>query len=160
VTESAWRITGTVGDYSGLGLYFDGCSRLDASKYKGISFKISGSIGTTNQLTLGVSTLNDSLAAGWINTHGGTSTGAGRCIPTSGSSQWSQQGCSTPSNTFPVTVTPTVVNLLWSDFAGGSPEANVATPAEITSIAWTLPWIGGGAPYPVDLVIDDLSFIP
>ena len=34
-----------------------------------------------NQLTLGVSTLNDSIAAGWINTNGGNSTAPGRCIP-------------------------------------------------------------------------------
>jgi alpha-L-fucosidase len=159
VTQSNWHITGTVGDYSGFGLYFDGCNRVDASKYKGISFKISGSMGT-NPLTLGVATLNDSIAAGWINTNGGDSTAPGRCIPTSGTSQYSQQGCSTPSKTIAVTLEPTVVNVLWSDFSGGSPEASVLTPAEITSIAWTLPWSYAGTPYPVDLVIDDLSFIP
>ncbi len=159
VSQSNWHITGTVGDYSGFGLYFDNCNRVDASKYKGISFTVSGSMGG-NQLTLGVSTLNDSIAAGWINTHGGNSTAPGRCIPTSGTGQYSEQGCSTPTKTIAVTSTPTVVNVLWSDFAGGSPEAGVATPAEITSISWTLPWSSGGASYPVDVVIDDLSFIP
>ena len=59
-----------------------------------------------------------------------------------------------------MTSTPTAVSVLWSDISGGSPEASVATPAEITSISWTLPWSSGGATYPVDLVIDDLSFIP
>jgi hypothetical protein len=158
VSLSQWHISGTVGTYSGFGLYFDGCNRVDASKYKGISFKISGSMGG-NQLTLGVSTLNDALAAGWINTHGGNSTDPGRCIPISGSGQYSEQGCSTPTKTIAVTSTETVVNVLWSDFTGGAPEASVVTPAEITSISWTLPW-SGGTPYPVDIVIDDLSFIP
>jgi alpha-L-fucosidase len=158
VSLSAWHITGTVGTYSGFGLYFDSCNRVDASKYKGISFKISGSMGD-NQLTLGVATLNDSMASGWINTHGGNSTDPGRCIPTSGTGQYSEQGCSTPTKTIPVTSSETVVNVLWSDFAGGAPEASVLTPAEITSISWTLPW-SGGTPYPVDIVIDDLSFIP
>jgi alpha-L-fucosidase len=159
VSASNWHISGNVGTYSGLGLYFDGCNVVDASKYQGISFKISGSMGG-NQLTFGVSTLNDSIAAGWINTNGGNSTAPGRCIPTSGTGQYSEQGCSTPTKTIPVTSTPAVVNVLWSDLTGGSPEATVATPAEITGIYWTLPWSYGGTPYPVDIVIDDLSFIP
>jgi hypothetical protein len=54
-----------------------------------------------------------------------------------------------------------MVTVLWTDFTGGSPEANVATPGDITHISWTLPWSGsGGTTYPVDIVIDDLSFIP
>ena len=159
VTQSNWHIRGTVGDYSGFGLYFDNCNRLDASKYKGISFTISGSIGSANTLTLGVATLNDSLAPAWINTHGGNSSDPGRCIPTSGTSQYAQEGCSNPSKTITVTDAPTVVNVLWSDFTGGSPDVSVATPSEITSISWTIPWPAGGAPYPIDLVIDDLSFM-
>lgn len=158
VSQSNWHISGTVGTYSGFGLYFDGCNRVDASKYKGISFKISGSMGG-NQLTFGVATLNDSIASGWINTHGGNSTDPGRCIPASGSGQYTEQGCSTPTKTIPVTSAEAVVNVMWSDFAGGAPEASVLTPAEITGISWTLPW-SGGTPYPVDIVIDDLSFIP
>jgi alpha-L-fucosidase len=160
VTQSGWHISGTVGDYSGFGLYFDNCNRVDASKYKGISFKISGALGSTTPLTLGVATLNDSIAPAWINLHNGNSTSPGRCIPTSGSGQYSQQGCSSPSKTIPVTDIPTVVNVLWGDFTGGSPESSVASPSEITSIAWTIPWTGGGSQYPVDLVIDDLTFIP
>ena len=159
VSQSNWHISGTVGDYSGFGLYFDNCNRVDAAKYQGISFTISGAM-SGGQLTLGVSTLNDSMAAGWINTHGGNSTAPGRCIPTSGTGQYSEQGCSTPTKTIAVTSTPTAVMVPWSDFAGGSPEASVATPAEITSISWTLSWSSGGTPYPVDIVIDDLSFIP
>jgi len=160
VTQSNWHISGKVGDYSGFGLYFDNCNRLDASKYKGISFKISGSMASDKPLTLGVGTLNDTLAPAWINTHNGDSSSPGRCIPTSGSGQYSQEGCANPTKTITVTDTPTVVNILWTDFAGGKPESSVATPAEITYISWTLPWSGGGTPYAVDLVIDDLSFIP
>jgi alpha-L-fucosidase len=160
VTESDWHISGTVGDYSGFGLYFDNCNRVDASRYKGISFKISGSIGQTNQLTLNVGTLNDSLAAGWINTHGGTSSDPGRCIPVSGTSQYYEQGCSDPTKTVSVTDTPTVVSVAWTDFTGGSPDISVATPSEITHISWSFSWTSGATPYPVDIRIDDLSFIP
>lgn len=160
VTESNWHISGTVGNYSGIGLYFDNCNVIDASAYQGISFTISGSIGESNELIFGVSTLNDSLAATWINTHGGTSNGPGRCIPTSGTSQYAQEGCSNPTMTVSLTETPTVVEVLWSDFGGGSPDPDVATPSEITGISWTFPWTEGGTPYPIEIVIDDLSFIP
>ena len=160
VSQSNWHISGTVGDYSGFGLYFDNCNRLDVSMYKGLSFNISGSMGS-NQLTLSVGTLNDTSAAGWINTHGGNTTDPGRCVPTSGTGQYSEEGCSSPTKTIAVTDTPTMVTVLWTDFTGGSPEANVATPGDITHISWTLPWSGsGGTTYPVDIVIDDLSFIP
>jgi hypothetical protein len=40
------------------------------------------------------------------------------------------------------------------------PEASVATPSEITYISWTFPWTGSGTPFPMDVVLDDLSFIP
>jgi len=160
IAQSNWHISGTVGDYSGFGLYFDNCNRVDASQYKGISFKISGTIGQTNQLTFNVGTLNDSLSAGWINTHGGTSSDPGRCIPVSGTGQYYQQGCSDPTKTVSVTDAPTVVSILWGDFVGGSPDTSVATPSEITHISWTFAWTAGGTPYPVDITLDDISFIP
>jgi hypothetical protein len=54
--------------------------------------------------------------------------------------------------------------VLWTDFTGGRPEIGV-TPTGILSIYWFLPVPAGAgtvAPtaYPVDIVIDDLSFIP
>ena len=76
---------------------------------------ISGSIGESNEPRFGVSTLEDSLAATWINTHGGNASGPDRCIPTPGTSQYAQEGCSNPTKTICVTSTPTVVNVLWSD---------------------------------------------
>jgi hypothetical protein len=166
VTQNNWHISGTVGDYSQFAIYFQGygnCNVVDASKYRGISFTISGSIGQNHQLTLNVLTLNDMIAAAWINAHGGSSADIpGRCIPTSGTDQWHEQGCSVPSKRISVTATPTVVNLLWTDFVGGSPEPHVV-PSEIFQFDWGLPWDPWGNPenpYPVDFVIDDLSFIP
>ena len=160
VTDSNWHITGTVGDYSGFGLYFDNCNRVDASAYQGISFTVSGSVGDNNEIVLNVGTLNDSIAAGWINTHGGTTTDPGRCVPETGTNQYDQQDCKNPTVTIPVSDTPTEVTILWSDFEGGSPEPNVATPSEITFISWSFPWTSDGTAYPVDLTIDDLSFVP
>lgn len=54
--------------------------------------------------------------------------------------------------------------VLWTDFTGGSPESFV-TPTDILSICWYLPTpMGAGAAppttYNVDIVLDDLQFIP
>jgi hypothetical protein len=78
--------------------------------------------------------------------------------PTSGN-QYYHPGCADPLVPIPVTASPTVRNALWSDFTGGAPEASV-TPSEIVSIYWYFPWSSGGTPYVLDLVIDDLRFIP
>src|SRR5262249_11920737 len=43
-TMGNWHLTGTVGDFSGFGLYFDNCSRVNASGFKGISFTVSGTV--------------------------------------------------------------------------------------------------------------------
>ena len=67
VSGSNWHITGTVGDYSGFGLITFNCSVIDASAYKGIQFKISGTVGDTDPMTLGATTLNDAITAEWIN---------------------------------------------------------------------------------------------
>jgi hypothetical protein len=40
VTGDNWHITGTVGDYSGFGLFFQDCTKLDASAFDGIEFTI------------------------------------------------------------------------------------------------------------------------
>jgi hypothetical protein len=161
VTQSNWHITGTVGDYSGFGVVWYSCSVVDASAYKGIQFMVSGTIGNTSPMTLGVSTLNSAITAEWIAAHNGSSTDPGRCVPISGTSQYYEQGCADPVKDFTVSATPTQVKVLWSEFAGGSPDAYVKTPNEITHIYWRLPWSGSGsATYPVDIVIDDLSFIP
>jgi hypothetical protein len=165
VANSNWHIKGTVGDLSGFGIYFDQCDRLDASKYRGISFKISGSVAQGNAITFTIGTLNDTIAASWLRSHGDLALdGApGRCIPTSGTNQSDQSSCASPTKSIPVTTTPTVQRVLWSDFEGGKPETSVA-PAGILNINWLFPIPAGAGTsspttYDVDIVIDDLMFI-
>jgi hypothetical protein len=161
VTKGNFHITGTVGDYSGFGLYFENCNRVDASSFQGISFAISGSV-QGSALTFGMGTVGDTPSAAWLRDVGGkvtaTPTDAGRCIPTSGN-QYYHPGCVDPLVQISATPSPSVRNVLWSDFTGGAPEASV-TPSEIVSIYWYFPWSSGATPYPLDLVIDDLQFIP
>jgi len=164
VTGNNWHISGTIGDYSGFGLSFDECSRLDASAYGGISFTISGVVGMGSTVTMDVGTLDDTVTASWLNAHGGTAAAdaPGFCIPVSGSAYY-HPGCADPTATIPVLATPTTVNLRWSDFTGGQPVSAVDANGIVT-IFWYFPAPAGAgtssvATYPVDITIDDLKFI-
>jgi hypothetical protein len=166
MTGNSWHISGDAGDYSGFGLYFDNCSRIDASAYKGISFKVSGVVEQGGGITFQIDTLNDTIAATWLKSHGGSPTdGApGRCLPPdSAPNQWAQTACANPTQSIPVTDTPTVQTILWGDFAGGAPEASV-TASDIVAIHWVFPNPSGVGtssvtPYKIDVTLDDLSFV-
>jgi hypothetical protein len=159
VTQGSWHISGTIDNYAGFNLYFDNCNHIDAKAYKGIQFKISGSLGG-GALRMGMGTLNDAVAASWLIGKGDTSakpTDAGRCVPKSGTNKYDQSDCKDPEAAIPVTPTPTPVVLAWTDLTGGKPVPNVE-PADIISIYWYFVWTS--ASYPVDIALDDLSFIP
>jgi hypothetical protein len=166
VTGGNWHISGTVGDYSGFGLYWDNCKRVDASKYKGISFKISGTVEQDGMVTFEISTLKDTISAAWLNGHGVTgASDPGTCTPPADATlnQYSQTTCAEPKVSIPVTANPTTQTILWSDFTGGKPEANV-TASDILSIHWIFPnpngiLSGTPTPYKADIIIDDLSFV-
>jgi hypothetical protein len=161
VTQSNWHISGTIDNYAGFNLYFDNCTRLNASAFKGISFKISGSVGTTNKLTFGVGTLNDSITATWLNAHGGkvNANTAGRCVPPdSAANQYAQSVCVDPTKSIEVTPTVATQTIYWTDLTGGKPDANPGLGDGITSIYWAIPWTSGS--FAVDITIDDLQFIP
>jgi hypothetical protein len=159
VTQGNWHFTGTVGDYTGFGLYFDLCDRVDASAFKGISFKVSGNV---TSVTFGVGTVDDTPTGTWMLSPGGK-TGAkasdsGRCTPTSGT-QYYHPGCVDPTAQIPVTATATPQQVTWTSLTGGTPVSS-PNPKEITTIYWYFPWTAGQTPYALDFTIDDLSFIP
>ena len=88
----------------------------------------------------------------------------GRCIPTAGTNRYAQVGCTDATAAIPIPSIPTVRTILWSDFTGGKPESGV-TPSDILSVYWFFPApVGAGTaspmPYPVDIVIDNLAFVP
>jgi hypothetical protein len=174
VTQSNWHITGNVTDYAGFGFYnANGCTKIDASAYKGISFVISGTVSTgvaatANTVTLSVGTAADDITAAWLNANlaaGATPVANfGRCTPTSATNKYDGT-CGGPQKTgIPVTTTPTTVTVLWAELTGGKPDASV-TPSELVSISWVLPNPTGVGttsvvPYPVDIVVDDIQFVP
>jgi len=88
----------------------------------------------------------------------------GRCIPTAGTNQYAQSSCADATTALPIRAIPTVQTILWSDFTGGKPEPGV-TPSDILTVYWFFPPPAGvgtatPSPYPVDIVIDNLAFVP
>lgn len=162
VTQSSYHVSGRVGDYSGFALYFDNCDRIDASAFKGIRFTISGTV-PGNAISFAVGTLADKTTAAWLIANGSTTakaTDSGKCTPSSNTNnEYYHPGCADPTAQIAVTATPTVVDVPWANLVGGSPQASV-TPKELTGMSWILPWTEGRAPYDVDIVIDDLGFMP
>jgi hypothetical protein len=170
VTGSNWHISGTVGDFSGFGFYFDNCNRVDASAFRGISFDIGGTV--TGNISFEVDTLNDTIPGSWIMAHAvpgqATATDPGHCIPNAAAAnQFAQTDCVEP--TIPITVSsvPTTVMVLWNQFTTGKPEMLVApnAPKDIIGIRWVLPTPTGAgtdaaATYPLDITVDNIAFIP
>lgn len=166
-TQGNLHVSGTIGDYSGFGLYFDNCSKIDASAYKGVQFTIHGSVPMGDAMTFSVGTAADEVAASWLNAHKAAATDAdkppnfGRCMPVSGQYDGT---CNAPSKSVAVTATATTITVLWADLVGGKPEASV-NPSEIIYMAWAFPapaGAGTAAPttYMADVTVDDLQFVP
>jgi hypothetical protein len=162
VEAGAWHLSGTVADYAGFNVYFDNCSRWDASAYKGISFTLSGTAANAaTPLSFAVTTVNDTTSAAWLISQNDTTAKAsdvGTCTPTSGNGKYYHPGCADPTISITVPTTPTTISVLWSDLSGGQPDAS-PKPNQITGIYANLPWTSGSASYAADLTIDNLKFI-
>jgi hypothetical protein len=168
-SASNWHLTGTVGDYSGFGLYLDNCSRIDASTFGGLSFTISGTV-QGGMLTVEIDTLSDTIAASWLIAHPASGSSPkdgdpGRCIPNAtATNQYNQSDCTEPTKVITVGSSPAPVTVHWTDFTTGKPQAAV-TPTDIIAIRFILPTPAGVGTasvttYPLDLVVDDLKFVP
>ena len=150
VTASNWHITGTVGDYSGFGFFFQtsasACSRIDATGYKGITVHHlrdgDGPVGHGRGRYL--ERHHQADLARWP-------TVARPCRPTPAPairaarrrrrSTRRRRASSRPrwSRSAPP---PTPVTVLWSDFTTGKPDAS-PKPTDIVGIRWVLPTPAG-----------------
>jgi hypothetical protein len=157
ITGSNWHIKGTVATYAGFGLFWNNCALLDASAYKGISLKISGTLPTPNTITMSVGTAEDTIATSWYaqNATPPITPTFGTCVPPT-SNQY-DGSCTSPAKAIPVTATPTTVTIPWADLTGGKPQASV-TSSRLTGLSFYFTFSGTTAAYPVDITIDDLSF--
>ncbi len=158
VTGGNWHLTGDLADYSGFALFHD-CTKIDASAYQGIRFTISGNTADT-PVRLNVGTAANTITTAWMSEHGtppDTTPNFGRCTPMTDNQY--DGTCSGLYYDFTVTEDATVVDVLWSDLTGGSPETAV-DPAEITFIGWNFGWTTTSGDFSVDIVVDDVGFIP
>ena len=121
----------------GIGAFGVGFDCLDASRYSGISFKVSGNPGPSGMLSVAVNTEADTLRE-----LGGTCVAEpSMCLP--------------PSKNIAVDATPTTVSLAWADFAGGMPRATV-DPTRVHAVVRSFAY--APASYAADITVDDLAF--
>jgi len=162
-----WHITGTVRDYSGLGLYMNDGVVWDVSMFTGMQFDISGTFTPTAAtdggapaatLTFGVTDARHEVDS--AHTANSRMT-CGTCAPSNGMEY--DGTCGAPTKVITLTATPTTVVLRWSDFNNGlrppSFTGEAPDPAQVTHITWVPPWNGAGSsPYMVDITIDNLKY--
>jgi hypothetical protein len=160
LADGVWTISGTVGAYSGMGLwwmcrtgssgemalpiYTSNCV-LDGSAYAGISFTVAGDAGPKGAVTFQVTTPSTTRVA--LDYAGNPST-CGTCTTTP---------CGTEVSV-PVSATATTFSFTWAEL--GVSETNAI---EMISFALADPcsYATGRcvpSPYPVNVSIDDLKF--
>lgn len=134
-------------DYSGIGAWFGGC--IDAAKFKGVTFKVSGSVGATStvQFFLITNSTKDVNEA----------DGVGECVPSDPSDAWGS--CRPPVVSLPVGEEPQTVFVPWTSFKGGLPN-DKTDGSDIIALQWSFEWIdeNESQPYAAKLTVDDLAF--
>ena len=145
-----WHITGTVHDYSGLGLYMNEGVVWDVSMFTGMQFDISGTFTPTAAtdggapaatLTFGVTDPRHEVDS--AHTANSRMT-CGTCAPSNGNEY--DGTCGAPTKVITLTATPTTVVMKWTDFTNGlrppSFTGESPDPTQITHITWVPPWNG------------------
>ncbi len=147
-TGMNWHLTGTVGDYSGFGLYLS--CKSDVSAFTGIQLDIGGTFSDSDggisaaRVTMGVGTSADEFDTA----HAAMPPTWGTCTT----------GCSSPSRNVPISATSTTVMAPWSSFVGGMP-VGLPDPTQLLSVFFSFPWSGTQTPYTVDITIDNIMFM-
>jgi hypothetical protein len=145
--EGTLKVTGTVKNYDGFGVYFTTCT--DASAYTGVSFNIKGNAGPTGKLSFRFQS-NANTAVDTVNKKGTCMVPAGTADP--------YPLCH--DATFDITVTEGggEVAVKFSDVMGGVPVATVDG-KDIVGLQWAFPWAGAtDTMYPVDVTVDNIKF--
>jgi hypothetical protein len=138
--EGELHVTGTVGTYSGFGVWLGQCI-VDMSDSTGVSFKIGGTTGS-GMLKFSVNTNSNQAPDMCL-------TGKGTCnVDTAGA-------CTPNSVSIAIPATPTVITVPWTDLMGGSPSATV-NPEEVLQFQWDFDWSDTMTPYEIDVTVDDV----
>ena len=138
-------LSGAVKTYTGMGVYFNGC--IDASKYKGVRFTISGDPGASGTVRFfPVVNRNRDVS---------TELSVGACVPADPVNWW--DSCHPPEMSLPVTATPTEHYVPWTAFEGGAPTL-VTDGSDVLTLEWAFRWLEGDAAYTAALKVDNLAF--
>lgn len=138
-------LSGAVKTYTGMGVYFNGC--IDASKYKGVRFTISGDPGTSGTVRFfPVVNRNRDVS---------TALTVGACVPADPVNWW--DSCHPPEMSLPVTATPTEHYVPWTAFEGGAPTL-LTDGSDVLTLEWAFRWLDGDAEYTAELKVDDIAF--
>ena len=126
VGTTVLNVKGNVKAYDGFGLYFATCT--DASAYTGVSFSVKGNVGPKGTLNFRVQTnTNTAINMQYMK---------GQCVSTATDTY---NDCHASSIDIPVSATPTVVTVMWSQLTGGVPIAAV-TGKDVMGLEWALDW--------------------
>jgi hypothetical protein len=125
-----------------------GCT-LDASRFKGISFKVKGYAGSDHQMTLSLGRAENDTSI--------QNAGCGSCVLPTGSDASAGDYCRGPRTNFtvPADGSEATVTLLWTDFTGGSPHASI-DPHQLTGILFVFhdPVVPDGGTGGIDAPVD------
>ena len=139
------RFDGQVKDYTGIGVWLSGC--IDASKFRGLRFTISGAVGASGNVQFFLITNRDKDVD--------VDNSIGACVPADPNDPW--PSCHPPAVMLPVTAAPTTQSIPWTALKNGLPSATT-NGSDIIAIEWAFDWSGGAKPYAAQLTIDDLEF--
>jgi hypothetical protein len=139
------RLEADVTTYTGVGVWFSGC--IDASRYSGVRFTISGDAGPSGSVRFfPVINRNRDVAEEFS---------VGSCVPDNASDPW--PSCHPPEVNLPVTSQPTVHSVPWSAFTGGVPTATTDG-SDLLTFEWAFRWQPADGPFTGKVTIDDVAF--
>jgi hypothetical protein len=147
----ALKVSGMVANYSGFGAYVNDCFDAAGAGATGVSFKVTGNVGTPATLNFRVHT-NANTAAFPVYMKGACPVPAGT-MPTDDVYMYCHQAgvdVTVPAGGGEVSVT-------WAQLMGGLPVATVDG-KDVVGFEWAFTWAEAGTPYAVDVTIDDIKF--
>jgi hypothetical protein len=153
LATNSFHMTGTIGTYSGIGMYLNPC--FDGSSFTGVQFTVQGDVGDEQASDAGDGGTTGGLlqfivaqaSNNMVNT-GGT---AGTCV----------SGCNPAFMNFPVTSTPQTITIRWTDLGGGTPTAMLDTPTQIARIGFQYVWPCeiNPTPFHTDVTISEIHLV-
>jgi len=123
VGNTALNVKGSVNDYYGFGLYFDTC--YNAGAYTGVSFSIKGYAGPKGKVSFRVQT-NSNTKISMMNMKG-------TCVSSLPDPAYAD--CHASAFDVPVTATPTVVTVMFSQLKDGIPVP-VVDGKDVVGLEW------------------------